>query len=285
LEVRQSRVLYLSWEVAIATLRERLRSIARDTGLPDPDPYFADGSITFFAHQSGKQAPPLDLAGDLGWLALQRLVEQANPNVVIIDTVSKVAGIEHKDTQNWHALVIRLNAFCSERNIAVLAIDHAHRARMDDVPSAVAIGAQVKGSAFPAIAKLTESKADEPVEKRWRIDVDSWYGDAAAPIWYSRPEVLRGGKLVAGAGCELADAPEPGIESKPTTTKVAICAEWLRGFLADGPKLRADVFEGAVRAGGWSESTCERARRTLGVVGAKGFGGQATWSLPEEAQE
>ena len=49
------------------------------------------------------------------------------------------------------------------------------------------MGSQSKGAAVPAIVKLAESKDDDPRDVRWKIEVDSWYGDAGAPVWYRRP--------------------------------------------------------------------------------------------------
>lgn len=274
LEVRRSRVLYLSWELAIASLRERMVAVARDVGLPDPLPLMRDKRIALYAHRRRTSADPIDLATDEGWTMLRELREDADADMLVLDTVSKVAGLEMKDTTGWADLLTRLNGFCRDQRVAVLAIDHANRARMEENASVVAMGSQSKGAAVPAIVKLTETKDDDPRDKRWKLEVDSWYGDGGAPIWFQRPP--REGSDELGVGCVVTDPPEE--RSSQTSTDRA--EAWLREHLAQGRQPKQRVLTKAAEAG-FPPRTVERAFPRIGGVTVKGFQGAAQWELPE----
>jgi KaiC/GvpD/RAD55 family RecA-like ATPase len=275
LRVQRSRVLYLSWELAAAPLLERMKNIARDVGLPDPVLLVNRGEIKFYTHLRSAQVEPIDLSVADGWTALQDLVEDSGADVLIIDTVSKVAAIEMKDVTGWHALINHLNAFARQHNISVLAIDHAHRQRIEENASVAAMGAQVKGSAIPCIAKLTETRDDDPSAKRWKIEVDSWYGDST-PTWFRRPELVRDGAPGAGVGCIAADPPEqPNVQ-----TIGGRCEEWLRSLLASGPPRAKHQVVNLGKEAGFNERAVQRAFSRIGGHSTKGFQGAAMWEGP-----
>lgn len=74
-----------------------------------------------------------------------------------------------------------------------------------------------------------------------------------------------------------------------TDSEKGKCAEWLRAYLADGARRRADVFEDAALEGEWSESTVKRAGHSLGVKGRRPKGTDATmpveWCLPRSVTD
>ena len=279
LSVRKSRVLYLSWELAVAPLRDRMVAIARDVGLPDPMDMMRHGLIQFYAHRRQSSAKPIDLTVDSGWVLLRELIEDANAEVAIIDTLSKVAGLEMKDTLGWAELLTRLNRFCRDESVAVLAIDHASRMRMEENASVVAMGSQVKGAVLPTIVKLTESKDEDPADRRWRLDVDGWFGDGGPPIWFRRPGTAGlDGERYLGVGCVLADPPT----TLSTETESARCLHWLRSQLAAGRVPKARIIARGEDEG-FSKRTLERAFSGIGGRSFRGFQGSAQWELPADA--
>lgn len=281
--VRSSRTLYLSWELAAAPLRERMRAVARDVpDIPSPDGYLRDGRLALYAPRFESEVPPINLAEPGGWEDLADLTEQARADVLIIDTLAKVTPtLEHKNTNGWHALLRELNTFCREQGVAVLAIDHAHRGRIEENASTAAIGSQTKGSAVGLIAKLTESREPEPLDRTWSLETDSWFGDGGRPLYFKRPEVERDGQREAGCGCVLAEPPEP----ERVGTKVERCREWLVDYLGNRHRTevtwvpKGDVLAAdKLRDEPFGEPTIKRAARGI-VDSDKGFGGSAVWRL------
>ena len=273
MQVRRSRVLYLSWELTAASLVDRMKDIAKGVGLPDPVQFIRSGWITIYAHRRKKQIAGLDLSEGNGWSDLGDLVDSSKADVLVIDTVSKVAAIQAKDDTGWAAFIANLIAFSRNKGVSILAIDHAHRQRIDDNASTVAMGAQVKGSAIPTIAKLTESKDDDPLEKRWKIEVDSWYGNDSAPVWYKRP-----GDVVAGNGCIETDPPD----DITAETGAARCEAWISIILEALPQPKKHVVDLGTQAG-FSSRAVERAFSALGGKTTKDFQGGAKWELPGQS--
>ena len=294
LPVYQKRVLYCTWELALAPMRERMRSIAKDTGLPDPLALLRDKSLVLFGPTREKGAARFDLTKPGAFAQLSDLVADARAEVLVIDTVAKVVPLAHKDTQGWHDIIRDLVEFSRNTGVALLCIDHAHRGRMEDHASQAAIGSQAKGAAFPVLAKLDETKDPEPRDKRWSIDVDSWYGDGNAPIWFRRPERDDG---EPGAGCIPCDAPS-APESKTGGSSVDRWGNWLDTYFSancseDMPRRpKADVLEAATRAApnlglSYSKRTVERAyaEKIGGHGGPSGFQQPATWAPPGEGDD
>ena len=208
---RQKRVLYCSWEVNIATLRDRMLQGCTDLGWPDPDPLFQTGAISFFAHTREGSAPMLRLGGadESDWETLSELRNEAEADVIILDTVSRVAHIEDKDSLAWSRFMSRQNKFCRQRGCSILSIDHTSRMRQEG-PTAVSLaGAQSKATTAPVIVTLKDEGGDDPREQRWRLDISSWYGDQTGPIWYRRPLIADefGGER-PGAGCVVCEPPQ-----------------------------------------------------------------------------
>ena len=238
------------------------------------------GKLTFFGHQRNVTAPPFDLrsVNSSDWGRVKELKDQAEADVLVIDTVSRVAGIADKDTLAWRGFMTAQTQFARDNQCSILSIDHISRMREDGDASVSLAGAQSKGSDAPAIIKLTDNKADTALDRIWRIDTSSWYGDQSAPIYYRRPSFTdTSGQIEAGAGCERTEAPkEPRL-----LTQQAQCEEWLNGFMKshDYEVARGGIFEaGALK--GFTERAIARAGKAIGVASEKTFQGTATWYHP-----
>lgn len=90
---RRSRVLYLSLEMPMGEMRERVRLICRDAlgGVEPPVP----GETPGF-HFVGSEHE-IDLEGDDGWRILEALQEFAQAEVIVIDSLHKVVTAEDRE--------------------------------------------------------------------------------------------------------------------------------------------------------------------------------------------
>jgi hypothetical protein len=227
LSVRQSRVLYMSWEVTQAGLFGRMRRIAEDCGIPDPESLYRDGWLKFYAHSKDRSAPRLDLGATEDWGRLAALTAAEKADVVFIDTLRKACpSIELKDDIGWSLAMQNFNALARARGISIVLIDHGHRGRTEDSAASFAMGSQVKGSELPCLVKLQKHRKPEEPD-RWEVSVDSWFDDPGNSIWYQRP-VLDDGEL--GCGCELTEAPE--APTRKSSERLAM-GKWLRERLQD----------------------------------------------------
>lgn len=284
LEVARARVLYVTFEVTLGPLFERFRHIARDTNLADPERLYRDGWLTFYGHQTAGEADPLDLVTGEGWSELAALIDQGESVVFIIDTVSKVAALEPRDTLEWQAFAVGANRFCRERGLAGLMIDHAHSGRIDDHPSVAAFGNQAKGSNFATTAKLVDNKADDPLDLRWKLEADSWYGDFGAAICARRPEI--NGRI--GSGLIRADVSEFAPSADRRGDARQRCGEWLRDRLAGGVSVERAVVVREAAGEGFNETTLTRAAEDVGVTSDPIPGARSNrvlWSLNTPYEE
>jgi len=204
LHTRQAHVLYMSWEITLAGLYRRMENISLDCDLPAPEKLLREGRLHFYAHRRNESAPRLDLGESADWPRLGQLLTDVKPDVVIIDTLRKACpGISLKDDQEWSRALQNFNAMARQTGISIILIDHGHRARTGETAAAFAMGSQVKGSELLCIVKLErQRREDEP--DRWGVEIDSWFDDSGAPLWYERPELEDG---VRGCGCVPFEAP------------------------------------------------------------------------------
>ena len=229
-EVRRSHVLYCSWEVTAAVLRERLELIARDCALPSPRPLMEEGWLTLYAHRQKDHLSPLDLTKPEGWDALGRLVEQTEAEVVFVDTLQKVAPIELKRNEDWGVWMDQAMRFTRERRIALVVIDHVQRDRAEMGAASSILGAMVKGTAAPVIVKITRKGEGE--DTIWDMDIESWFDPPFEPVQYRRPRLPGGGR---GYGCERVTREEGQAAAGKAPTSEDIAMAYLRGKLDDRP--------------------------------------------------
>lgn len=237
LETRSGKVLYMSWEITLAGLRDRMRNIARDAGLPDPDPLFRNGHLALYAHTKASSVPRLDLGEAEDWPRLAQLLQDVKPDVLVIDTLRKACpGIELKDDIGWSRALANFNSLARVLGISIILIDHGHRARTGETAAAFAMGSQVKGSDVPWVAKLERRRVEGEAD-RWKLEVEGWYEDPGTPIWYERPEDQDG---IRGCGCVLCDPPAIMTPTKKAETTVFM-ESWLRDRLGTG-SVSSDVI-------------------------------------------
>jgi hypothetical protein len=263
LDTQPARVLYMSWEITLAGLLSRMQGIARDCGLPDPEPLLRDGSLLFYAHSRDATVEGLNLGGSEDWPRFRQLLDDVKPDVVVIDTLRKACPeIDLKDDQGWSSTLSNFNALARETGISLVLVDHGHRGRTGDTAASFAMGSQVKGSELPCIVKL-ERRREEDEPDRWSVEVDSWFDDPGTPIWYERPEIADGER---GSGCVPCEAPAAPTKKADTTVEIE---KWLRERLGDQTVSSELIYREACRE--WwhlEEKTLKRKlRRALHEIG------------------
>lgn len=255
----------MSWEITLARLLSRMQGIARDCGLPDPEPLLRDGSLLFYAHSRDATVQGLNLGGSEDWPRFRQLLDDVKPDVVVIDTLRKACPeIDLKDDQGWSATLSNFNALARETGISLVLIDHGHRGRTGDTAASFAMGSQVKGSELPCIVKL-ERRREEDEPDRWSVEVDSWFDDPGTPLGYERPEVEMG---VRGSGCVPCDPPaEPTRKSEERVSM----EDWLRDRLGDaGVSSEVIYTEACEKWPGTPRATLKRKlRRAVHAIGGE----------------
>ena len=110
---RPRRVLYVDSELGAAELRERL-------ALFGPPP----GRLALLPHDRNS-GPLLDLAEDAGIVRLMAAWD--DPDLVVLDTLSTLAGLGRGDPERWHRLQ-RFVLHQKQHRRAVLMVHHANKA-------------------------------------------------------------------------------------------------------------------------------------------------------------
>ena len=182
---RQATVLYISQELGAAEMRRRALQIGSDLELPKSIVQLrSEKRFRYDGVTKDKQPPPYDLATENGRAKLARRIRAvrkehpADPVVVILDTLEKTVELESKDDKGWKSLYQELPAFAAASKVALVPVDHTHRARQDADASTAAHGNQNKGRGAAVNVKLDAVRSKKTREVLyWTLDAASWFGE------------------------------------------------------------------------------------------------------------
>lgn len=274
LAVKGARVLYVSLEMSAAMVRERMRAISKDTGIPFP---VIGEDVTVVAPTGRNASPQIDLRTDAGRAGLRRLVEESRADVVVLDTLYCFApGANHSGGEEMAPLFQSLSADAKQTGAAYISLDHVSKGEASGEyggpVSHSAVGSVFKGGACNVIAKLSRTGP------AWALNVESHFGSWDKPLHYTRPDL--DGKPGAGAiattatkargvsierVCELFaehgersdEIPQPHFSSRRSLESALIKAGWTTnkgeaGALADSISREhaADANAGDLRKAG-----------------------------------
>jgi len=201
--------------------------------------------------------------------------------LVVIDPVSAyLGGVDSHKNADVRGLLAPLAALSAELGVAIVLVTHLNKS--GGTPALYrAMGSLAFAAAARSAFVVAKDKSDEnrrlllPMKNNLAPDtgglafrlVDREDGSPPAVEWDAEP-------VHATADDALAhESPEGG------RTRRAKAEEWLRDYLADGPKPAGAVFDGAMDAG-HSKRTVERAAEQLGVRKRKdGMHGGWDWEL------
>lgn len=193
-------VLLLSLELSAGMVRERLRSIARDTGTAMP----TVGENFHIVAPTRDYVPSLDLTAQEGRDDLSRLTTDSGAKLVILDTLYRfIPGIDPSENGQMGEVYGHMNDLAAETGAGFLILDHVRKGEHVGPVSQYGLGAQVKGGAARVIIALKRTSKDGG--GRWEVDVESHFGSWDEPLYYERPQTADGG---FGGGCVPCTASE-----------------------------------------------------------------------------
>jgi archaellum biogenesis ATPase FlaH len=212
--------------------------------------------------------------------ALEDALRQTDARLVVIDPVSAYAG--DTDTNNNSAvrgLLSPLAALAGKYRVAVVAVTHLRKS------AGPAIHRIVESLAFSAAARAAWGVAPDPDNKARRLfaPIKQNLSPDAGGLAYQ----IIGSQGIAriawepGAVAVDVNAVMSGFESREADSERREASEWLRDFLADGPRGAADVRSQS-RLVGLTWITVRRAADSIRIlkrkVGGRGAGWE--WALP-----
>ncbi|MBX3375170.1 MAG: AAA family ATPase [Phycisphaeraceae bacterium] len=273
-------VLILSAEDAIAdTIRPRL-----DAAGADVERIMALEAIRTVTDNGRESVRGFDLSQDMA--ALERAIRTLQDcRLVVIDPVTAYLGRtdSHKNAE-IRGLLAPLSELAERHRVAVVAVTHLNKSG-----GGPAIYRAMGSLAFAAAARaawaVSKDKADP--QRRLLLPIKNNIAPDAGGLSYRiQPAGVGGCPSVAWdpdpVNVSADDALSGDRDHDDGRTERDDAAEWLRDFLADGPRQSKDVEQNA-REAGYSIATLRRARAALGVKATKaGLDGPWECSLPAE---
>lgn len=200
LRTTRSPVLLLSLELSAGMVRERMRVIASDAGVPMPEV----GKDFFVVAPTRDYLPSLDLTLQEGRDDLTRLSSESGAKLIILDTLYRfLPGVDPSENGAMGEVYGHLNDLAASTGAALLVLDHVRKGEHVGPVSQYGLGAQVKGGAARVIVALKRTSKDGG--GRWEVDVESHFGSWDEPLYYERPQ-RAGGDY--GGGCVVCTASE-----------------------------------------------------------------------------
>ncbi|MEZ6243371.1 MAG: AAA family ATPase [Phycisphaerales bacterium] len=276
-------VVLLSAEDAIAdTIRPRL-----DAAGADARRIIVVEAVHAAGHAGRALVRPVDLSLDLPAIEVA-IKSMEECRLVVIDPVTAyLGGVDSHKNADVRGVLAPLAELATRHRVAVVAVTHLNKSG-----GGPAIYRAMGSLAFTAAARTawTVSKDRNDPSRRfllpmknnlspdagglaYRIEtagadgspIVAWESD---PVFISADDALGGDRDRAGGRTERDDA-----------------VDWLRDFLADGPKPAREVLSEA-KAAGFSKRTLDRAKPMAGVLTRKdGISGGWVWSLDDSSQE
>lgn len=228
----------------------------------------------------------LTLPGDME--GLKALVHEHQCKLVILDPISSNLRGKKNDGDEMRPVLERLRReLAEEMNCALLGIVHLRKGQAGDLMEAIMGSSEIGNVARAAMGVIEDPDDSDAIilsqEKgnmtskglesfRYKIHTHQYFSDAAQTfIVTSRLEWLD--PTSVRASDVYADRAGGGDGS------VNEAVDWLRSFLAQGPKTRKEVLDAAHKQH-YGVRKISSAKKQLRVVSHKNFGQEAEWSLP-----
>jgi archaellum biogenesis ATPase FlaH len=234
--------------------------------------------------RDGKQGErTFSLESDIEALA-DAVKQEPDVRLIVIDPISAYLGgaDSHKNSE-VRGLLAPLKEFTARTGVTVLGITHLRKS------SGPAIHRSIDSIAFAAAARAVWGVAEDPEDpdKRIMLRVKGNLSHNPGGLAYRIEELPSGIPCIVwepGAVNLQADDVLGGLESREDSSERHEAAQWLREFLADGPKPTREI-EKQTKGSGLRWATVRRAKDSLGIRAEKSsFRGVWEWSLPEDAQ-
>jgi len=203
--------------------------------------------------------PLVDFNLDQHLTDLKRVVAYYKPDLVVIDSLRGSHGREENDSKAMQSVMSKLVSLAKEFDVAVLVTHHTNKPPPGQ-PDLVDLY-RVRGStAITANCRMIWGlDRPDPKDKTVCLKVVK---SNLSPF----PEYL--GLIITDEGIEWVDAPLgfAGFDQEsPKKTRVDQAAEWLAGYLKDGPRPAEEVKKRAKEAG-YADATLRRASERPGLI-------------------
>lgn len=222
--------------------------------------------------------------------AVGRFVAELEAPLLILDPMSSNLKGKRNDGDEMRPLLERIRREICERNgCAILGMAHTRKGQSADIQEAVMGSSELANISRAILGVIHDPDEDDAIilsqEKnnlgrmdiesfRYRIHTFTYVGDESEIITTSRLEWLN--PTQTKASDVLAERNLGGDGSSGA-------ADWLQAWMSSpeqgGTCTRAEAIK-AGRKAEFSSRSIDRAKRTLRLKSAKGFGGEATWILP-----
>ena len=209
---------------------------------------------------------------------------------VFIDPLSAYVG--HVDTHidaEVRTLLAGFAELAADRGVSIMFVSHLRKSQEGD-----AINLPGGSIAFTAAARIAWMVLKDPrnAQRRLLLPLKSNLGPDALGFAYrivsagpeDAPKVEWDSDRVTETADEVLSRRRGRRERAGHGEALEQACAFLRTFLADGPRLATEVFEGA-EAHGIGKPSLKRAKEPLGIITSKESGkldGKWTWSLPPE---
>jgi archaellum biogenesis ATPase FlaH len=216
--------------------------------------------------------------------ALEDAIRRTGARLVVIDPISAYLG----DTDSHNNSAVRgllspLAALARKYKVAIVAITHLRKS------AGAAIHRIAESLAFSAAARAAWGVAPDPNHQSRQLfaPIKQNLGRAGGLAYHiEAPDDIARIVWEPGAVPVDVNAVMSGFESREADSERREASEWLRDFLADGPRGAADV-RSQTRLVGLTWITVRRAADAIGIVKRKvgGRGAGWEWALPGDFKD
>jgi hypothetical protein len=280
--VQIGQVIYMSAEDDLAsTLKPRLVAAGGNPSLVS----FLTGKLQ--TEPGGKQAERVITLADIDDIE-KAVTRDGGAMLLILDPVSAYLGkADMNNAAHVRNLLTPLKRIADRCRCAVLMISHASKARQKTINRALGSGAQMAAARTAWIFKRDPDDPDRvlmlPVKNNLAKNLGGFsYRVEDYHYTSTRGDLIETAKIGWEAGRRMQN-PDDDSEEETVADRVGRieAQEWLRDFLSQGPRQRAEIVKESHRDG-ISERSLRDARYRLGVKAEReGFQGGSMWQLPD----
>lgn len=216
--------------------------------------------------------------------ALEDAIRQTGARLIVIDPISAyLGGTDSHNNSAVRGLLLPLAALAGKYKVAVVAVTHLRKS------AGAAIHRIAESLAFSAAARAAWGVAPDPDEELRQLfaPIKQNLGRAGGLAYrIEAPNDIARIAWEPGAVAVDVNAVMGGFESREDHSERSEAGDWLKDFLAEGPRGAADVRNQA-RVVGLTWITVRRAADSIGIVKRKmgGRGAGWEWALPGECKD
>ncbi len=207
--------------------------------------------------------------------------------LVVVDPISAYLGkTDSHVNAEVRAILAPLGDLASRLGVAIVAVTHLRKGEGPAIYRS--IGSLAFAAAARAVWAVTKDSDDPTGARRLFLPVKNNLASEGSGLAYyvrsaqgsTHPTVCWEPEPVAVSADEAMRL--PARPRGPAASERDEIVDWLRGALADGPRLAKELYEEGIEANGFAKRTIERARKAIKVVVYRPDNpGPWWWRLPD----